>query len=57
MSKYESKLENFISNNSELIGEYESLDCAIPVEYCYEEIIENYIKLSKIDKSIDFNRC
>ena len=57
MSKYESKLENFISNNSELIGEYESLDCAIPVEYCYEEIIENYIKLSKIDKSIDFNGC
>ena len=57
MSKYEKRLESFISNNSELIGEYETLDCAIPVEYCYEEIIENYIKLSKIDKSIDFNGC
>lgn len=39
MSKYENKLENFISTHSELVGEYESMDGMVPVEFCEEEII------------------
>lgn len=57
MSKYESKLESFISSNAELIGEYESLENSIPIEYCTDEIIENYLRLAKVDKSVDFYRC
>lgn len=56
MSKYENKLENFISTHSELVGEYESMDGMVPVEFCEEEIINNYIKLAKIDRSADFTR-
>lgn len=54
---YKSKLDNFISNNSELIGEYEALECSAPVEYCSEEIIEYCQKLLKIDNSYDLNRA
>lgn len=54
---YEKRLENFISSNAELIGEYESLDLALPVEYCTEDIIEWGQKLMKIDKTRDFNNA
>lgn len=55
MSKYESKLASFISNNSELVGEYESLDYSAPIEYCDDEILEYVQKILKVDKSTDFN--
>lgn len=51
------KLETFISNNPELVGEYESLECALPVEYCQEEISEYNQKLLKIDKSLDYGKA
>lgn len=54
--KYEEKLGNFISNHSDLVGEYESLDCSVPIEYCVDEIIEYYQKLSRIDKTVEFNK-
>ena len=52
---YETRLENFITSNAELVGEYESLDLALPVEYCTEDIIEWGQKLMKADKTKDFN--
>lgn len=52
---YETRLENFISSNAELVGEYESLDLALPVEYCTEDIIEWSQKLMKADRTRDFN--
>lgn len=52
---YDKRLESFIANNAELIGEYESSELAIPVEYCTEDIIEWSQKLMKVDKTRDFN--
>jgi RNA polymerase primary sigma factor len=58
MSKnnYEDKLRSFVSNNADLIGEYESMDCALPIEYCVVDIIDNCQKLLKLDKTADFNK-
>lgn len=53
---YETKLENFIVNNPELIEEYESMNYAIPIECCQDGIINCYQKISKIDKIHDFNK-
>ena len=52
---YEKRLENFISTNPELIGEYESTEIALPIEYCSEDILEWAQKLIKVDKTRDFN--
>ena len=51
------RLENFISNNADLVGEYESLENSLPIEYCYNEIEECCKKLLKIDKTTDFNKA
>lgn len=57
MSAYENKIETFINNNPELIGEYETTECALPIEMCYDDIISSYIKLAKIDKTTEFNKA
>ena len=44
---YEAKLESFVSNNPDLIGEYESLDNSLPIEYCMLEVLDNCQKLLK----------
>lgn len=56
-SKYETKLEHFINSHAELVGEYESLDLSLPIEYCGEDIISAYQKLARIDKTAEFNRA
>lgn len=56
MSKYESKLESFISSNEELVAEYESLECSAPIEYCDVDIIDYVQRILKVDKTTDFNR-
>lgn len=56
-SKYESKLEHFINTHSELVGEYESNELSLPIEYCTEDIIAAYLKLAKVDRGADFNRA
>ena len=53
---YEAKLESFVSNNPDLIGEYESLDNSLPIEYCTIEILDSCQKLLKIDKAADFTK-
>lgn len=52
---YEKRLENFIASNPELVGEYESLELSLPIEYCLEDILEWAQKLIKVDKTRDFN--
>ena len=54
---YEAKLESFVSNNPDLIGEYESLDNSLPIEYCAIEVLDNCQRLLKVDKSLDFNKA
>ena len=55
--KYESKLETFISNNSDLVGEYEALETVLPLDFCGDVIITSFNTLSKINKALDFNRA
>jgi RNA polymerase sigma factor (sigma-70 family) len=54
---HEDKLRNFISNNPDLIGEYESLNCSVPIEYCEDEILDYSKRLLKVDKCTDFNKA
>ena len=53
---YKSRLKNFISNNPELVGEYEALPSALPIEYCFDEIINVWQKLLSIDVTLDANK-
>lgn len=55
MSNLLNKLRNFISDNIELISEYESMENAIPVDSCSTDIVRGFQILSKINKCIDFN--
>ena len=54
---YQSKVANFITNNIDLVAEYESLEAALPLEYCIDEIGVFYSALSKVNKVMDFNRA
>ena len=54
---YGAKIEHFIANNPELVGEYESLDSTLPLELCTDEISVAYTTLSRVNKTIDFNRA
>ena len=56
-NNYEVKLKNFILNNAELVGVYESLEQSLPIEYCEVEIIDVCQKLLKVDKSTEFNKA
>lgn len=53
--KFESKLQKFISDNIDLVVEYESIESAIPLEYCGDDIIYLFQNISKLNKSVDFN--
>lgn len=55
MSNLITKLHNFVSNNIELICDYEALDNSIPIELCETDIIRSYQILSKINKSVEFD--
>lgn len=48
-------LKRFISSHSDLIGEYEGLECSIPVEYCEDEMKIYCDKICKIDKNTDLD--
>lgn len=52
---YKLLLDKFITNNVDLIGEYEAISSAMPVEYCANDIIALYNAVSKNNKTIDFN--
>lgn len=49
------KITKFINNNTELICEYESIDSAIPFEYCIDDMIRLYSNAIKSNKNIDIN--
>lgn len=48
-------LIKFIENNASLINEYESLENAISLDYCGDEIINIYNRMVKVDKTVNFN--
>lgn len=48
-------LIKFIENNTSLINEYESLENAVSLDYCSDEIINIYNRMVKVDKTVNFN--
>jgi DNA-directed RNA polymerase sigma subunit (sigma70/sigma32) len=48
-------LIKFIENNTSLINEYESLENAISLDYCSDEITNIYNRMVKVDKTVNFN--
>lgn len=56
MSTYglENKFQQFIENNPELIAEYDAIDCNVPLEYAFEDIMIAFENYKAIDKSADF---
>lgn len=55
MSRYGEKLQNFISNNIDLVSEYESIDGVLPLEFCDSDVINLFQTLQKINRGVDFN--
>lgn len=55
MSNLINKIQTFITNNIDLISEYESMDNSIPVDSCRDDIIRTFQIISKINKGLDFN--
>ena len=56
ISKYGSKIRNFISNNQELIEEYEATQYAVPIEYCIDDVAYFFNTVLSIDKNADLNK-
>lgn len=56
MSTYglENKFQQFIENNPELIAEYDAIDCNVPLEYAFEDIMIAFENYKAVDKSADF---
>ena len=51
---YESKFQQIIEDNNDLISEYDSIDGNIPFEYCLDDIIAVYNTYRQVNKSADF---
>lgn len=54
MSKILNKLQSFITNNIDLVSEYESMSCSIPVDSCGDDIVRTY-NIIKANRGVDFN--
>ena len=55
-TRIEKRFRNFISNNLELVSEYESSEFSIPLECCVNEVIKCFENLSKVNSGSDFNK-
>lgn len=50
----DSKFQNLIDSNFELVSEYNSIDSNIPLEYSFEDVLEAYNAYKAINRSADF---
>lgn len=55
MSNLINKIQKFVTNNIDLVSEYESMEAAMPLDSCYDDIIRTFQVISKINKGLDFN--
>lgn len=53
--KHYAKINNFISNNIDLISEYESIEGVLPIEYSKGDMTKMYSTLAKINKCVEYN--
>lgn len=51
----ENKFQHLIENNPELVAEYDSIDCNVPLEYSFDEIEAAYNNLKSVDKGAEFS--
>ena len=54
MASYESKLQQIIEDNIELVSEYDTIDGNIPLEYCLDDIVAVYNTYKTLNRSADF---
>lgn len=50
----DSKFQNLIDSNFELVSEYNSIDSNIPLEYSFEDVLEAYNTYKAVNRSADF---
>lgn len=50
----DSKFQNLIDSNFELVSEYNSIDSNIPLEYSFEDVLEAYNAYKAVNRSADF---
>lgn len=48
------QLDDFVANNSELIGEYDSTEGTFPFDFCKEEVLQRCQQILKVNKSYNF---
>lgn len=54
MASYESKFQQIIEDNIELVSEYDTIDGNIPLEYCLDDIVAVYNTYKTLNRSADF---
>ena len=53
-SSLETKFQNILDNNYELVSEYNGIESNTPLEYIFDDIVDAYNKYKSINKDIDF---
>lgn len=51
---FETKFQNLIDSNFELVSEYNEIDCNIPLEYSFEDVIDAYNTYKSVNRNADF---
>ena len=51
----ESKFQNVIDSNFELVNEYNSIESNAPIEYSYEDILDAFNTYKNVNKAADFS--
>ena len=53
--RLESKFQNVIDSNFELVNEYNSIESNAPIEYSYEDILDAFNTYKNVNKAADFS--
>ena len=51
----ESKFQNIIDSNFELVNEYNAFESNAPIEYSYEDIVDAFNAYKTVNKGADFS--
>ena len=56
MSTYglETKFQKFIEHNPEIVAEYDAIECNVPLEYSFEDVLAAFENYKTVDKAADF---
>ena len=51
----ESKFQNVIDSNFDLVTEYNAIESNIPIEYSFEDVIDAFNAYKNVNKGADFS--